>query len=484
MRKRFEIQHEIGATPVDEIEFPKRSRDELPAVLRGLQYIYITSSLNSEVFELLESKIGNSKTGRPGMSFWEILVLGTVRLTLDVNYDRLEHIANYDRLVREMLGVETKFKNLKKYPIQTLKDNICLLTEELLEQINDLVVSAGHKLKKKSEELAIKVDSYAVESNVHFPTDLNLLWDACRKCTDLVVNILSGSNMPGWRKHQDWKRRLKRKFRIASKHSAGGGKNYNDRLEESVIDYLELAEQLSQKIKESSTDIEAAVLTSPDKMSKLDQLKEFEKYLDKQINLIRRRIIYKEKIPHEEKMFSLFETYTEWIKKGKAGNKVELGLKVAVSSDQFGFVVDHRIMEKENDVDVTIPIAEKLLQKYPVKSISYDKGFWSGQNYTELSSKIEELIMPKKGRLNKEEYTREHKNQFIALRKNHSAVESDINSLEHHGLNRCPDKSKEHFIRYVALGVLSYNLHKLGNILIEKDRKALEKKRFKESQAA
>ena len=151
MRKRFEIQYEIGATPIEDIEFPKRSRDELPAVLRGLQHIYINTSLNSAVFELLESNIRTSRTGCPGMSFWEILVLGTVRLTLDVNYDRLEHIANYDRLVREMLGVETRFKRLKEYPLQTLKDNVSLLTEELLDKINELVVSAGHKLKKKAK---------------------------------------------------------------------------------------------------------------------------------------------------------------------------------------------------------------------------------------------------------------------------------------------------------------------------------------------
>ena len=290
--------------------------------------------------------------------------------------------------------------------------------------------------------------------------------------------------MPGWRKYRDWKRRLKRTFRIAAKHSGSGGKNYNDRLEVSVIDYLELAEQLSQKIKESSTDIEKAVLISPDKTLKLEQLKEFENYLDKHIDLVRRRIIYKEKIPHEEKIFSLFEPYTEWIKKGKAGNKVELGLKVAICTDQFGFIVHHRIMEKENDVDVTILIAEKLLQTYPVRSISYDKGFWSAQNYLELSSRIEKPVLPKKGRLNKEEYAREHNKQFVALRKKHSAVESDINSLEHHGLNRSPDKGKEHFRRYVALGVLAYNLHKLDNILLENDRKALKRKRYKKSRAA
>ncbi len=70
-----------------------------------------------------------------------------------------------------------------------------------------------------------------------------------------------------------------------------------------------------------------------------------------------------------------------------------------------------------------------------------------------------------------------------AILLNETAVRN-INCLEHHGLNRCPDKGKKHFRQYAALGILAYNLHKLGNILLEKDRKALKKKWNKESQAA
>jgi hypothetical protein len=39
--------------------------------------------------------------------------------------------------------------------------------------------------------------------------------------------------------------------------------------------------------------------------------------LKKHIGLVEKRILKGENIPHDEKMFSIFETYTEWIKKGK-----------------------------------------------------------------------------------------------------------------------------------------------------------------------
>lgn len=155
MRKRFEVQYELGVKPIEKIRIPERSRDELPPALRALQYIYVTPELNDAVFTLLEKKVlsgKNNRTGRWGMSLWEILVLGVVRLTLDADYDRLEHVANYDGLVRGILGISSFGDNLKHYPLQTLKDNVGLLDENLLNSINELVVDAGHGLLKKKKK--------------------------------------------------------------------------------------------------------------------------------------------------------------------------------------------------------------------------------------------------------------------------------------------------------------------------------------------
>ena len=85
------------------------------------------------------------------------------------------------------------------------------------------------------------------------------------------------------------------------------------------------------------------------------------------------------------------------------------------------------------------------------------------------------MVLPKKGRLNKAEYQREHSSSFKVLRRQHAMIESDINCLEHHGLNRCPDKGLPNFKNYTSIGILAYNLHKLGNILLAQDRLEIEK---------
>jgi transposase, IS5 family len=94
---------------------------------------------------------------------------------------------------------------------------------------------------------------------------------------------------------------------------------------------------------------------------------------------------------------------------------------------------------------------------------------------------IEKVIMPKKGKKNKIEQEEESSKEFKKLRNKHSAIESNIHSLEHHGLNRCPDKGKKAFIKYAAIGVLAYNLHRLGMVIIEQQEKKSQKVKLRQA---
>lgn len=480
MRKRFEVQYELEATPIEELKIPTRSRDEMPPVLRALQNIYTTPELNQNIFELLESKVtlGKKRTGRPGMTLWEILVLATIRLTRDADYDHLHYMATTDNLIRGLLGACRFGETNKDYSLQSIKDNIGLIDDETLEQVNDLVVEAGHELiKKKDEKLNVKIDSYVLESNVHFPTDVNLLYDAARKCLQLAQRLASRAQLPGWRKSQYWRNQFKSQCGQVSKFFVFGGKKREEKLQNATKTYLKLARELSQRLDSAEADFETSAKICIKQEILLKELQLFKEYLDKQVDLVSRRILDGDKIPHSEKVFSLFEPYTEWIQKGKAGRRQELGLKLTVATDQFGFILCHKIMQEQQDKDMAVPIAKDLLlRKYNIQSMSYDKGFWAPENHRALSELVEDLVLPKKGKLNQEEFEREHSKTFIALRKQHSAVESAINCLEHHGLNRCPDKGLSHFKKYAALGILACNLHKIGNLLQEKERKKSKNK--------
>ena len=143
-------QMRIGEVDIAQIKFDPRSRDDIPKILKGLQYLYLNLPLRSQIFNLLEAELApkvNKRNGRPGMELWKILVCGVVRLDLNEDYDRLHELVNQHHTLREMLG-HALFDETT-YPYQTLKDNVSLFTPELLDKINQVVVGAGHALVKK-----------------------------------------------------------------------------------------------------------------------------------------------------------------------------------------------------------------------------------------------------------------------------------------------------------------------------------------------
>ena len=479
MRHHYQAQPDLQITPIEKIRLPLKSRDELPPLLAGLQWIWTHPTLKAEIFVLLEGKIlaGKPATGRPGMDLWQILVLGVVRLGLDADWDRLEHVANYDSLVRQMLGVPATpwGEDAKVFGHQTLRDNVALLDDELLQQINAAIAAAGREVFAKKggapvAALEVKVDSYVLETDVHFPTDLNLLWDAGRKCVDWIEGYrAAGQALPGWRKAKDWRRQLKNLQRTASQIVYRGGPNKAARVKAAVREYLAVGRALAAKVQSSLLKLCDLNVCA----TRWAKLAYFHAMLDKHLDLVQRRLLNEETIPACEKVFSLFEPHTEWIQKGKQRPNVELGHKLLLATDQQQLIQDYAVLMGAAQVDQSIPVADRLLGRYGaggVASLSFDKGFTRTADRELLSLYVPEVVMPKRGKKNAAETARESEKEFVTLRRQHSAVESEINSLEHHGLNRCLDVGIEGYQRYVGYGVLSYNLHVIGRELLARQR--------------
>lgn len=156
---------------------------------------------------------------------------------------------------------------------------------------------------------------------------------------------------------------------------------------------------------------------------------------------------------------------------------VELGKKLVITTDQYNLIVDYQIMENQSDVEMVKPIAERLTPRYNILSWSFDKGFWHKDNKALLSKDVTQVILPKKGKCNKQEHEEESHRSFKLLRNKHSAVESNINELECRGLDRCPDRGYKHFKRYVGLAVSAYNLRRIGQELIALQRRQAQTER-------
>ncbi len=204
------------------------------------------------------------------------------------------------------------------------------------------------------------------------------------------------------------------------------------------------------------------------------EIDEYIKHGNRQIDQIRCRVLCGEVIPNEEKVFSLFKPHTEWIYKGKLGVPVELGVRVCIAEDRDQFILHHKIMWKETDERLTVPMVKEVKERFPnLYSVSYDRGFYSKDNRDQLNELLDSHALPKKGKVSKNDREIQSEESYIYAKKKHSAVESAINALNVHGLDCCPDHGKTGFARYVALAVVARNVQHIGAILQKKERRLL-----------
>ncbi len=265
MRKVIESQMTIGEVSIADIEFDLRSRDEIPKVLIGLQAIYCNRPVREKVFKTLKDLIPetvNQNKGRRGMNLWTILVLGVIRLVCNWDFDKLAEIANNHITLRLMLG-HSMFGKPFRYALQTVKDNLALFTPEILDKINQIAVTHGHKILGLAPEAELKgsCDSFPVETDVHFPTDINLLLDALRKIILLIMALCQVHGITIFRKGMFNFRKIKSLFTKISRMKHSSSKNAEKREERNQLIikahllYLELAQAIVDKAEEALIEI-------------------------------------------------------------------------------------------------------------------------------------------------------------------------------------------------------------------------------------
>ncbi len=324
-----------------------------------------------------------------------------------------------------------------------------------------------------------------METHVHYPTDINLLFDAMRKIIGLTVYWCERENIDGWRQHAYEVRTLKVLMRQAqqSRRSKAKDARRERKIAKAYQEYLKLAQRLLSKACMTLVTLKTRIKSVID-LTRIQEIEEYMKHATRQIDQTKRRVLQGEEIPHEEKVLSIFQPHTEWISKGKAGVPVELGLRVCVMEDQHQFILHHRVMQEETDDVVAIGVVKGSQKAFPhLRSVSFDKGFHSPNNQKILSADLDLLALPRKGKLSESARAHEHSKQFRQARKKHSAVESAINALEVHGLDVCMDHGIGGFRRYVALAVVARNIHRIGDILKQqqeaqrlKEKRKLEKR--------
>lgn len=232
MRKPFSDQQRLDCDSITHIKLNVHCRDEIIPILLALQYVYSTPDLRDAILTLIEQDVnGDSRDdiGREGFDYWQILVLAAVRLGCNLNYDKLQDLAEQHRAMRHMMGVgdwddETSF-NWRR-----IRDTLTLLKPETIGQISALIVGEGHLLDHQAAT-KVRADSFVVETNIHYPSESSLILDGITKILPLCVAIGLPLGIPGWRQHEHLLQKIRNIVRTIGRISSSKSPTSKQRLQ-------------------------------------------------------------------------------------------------------------------------------------------------------------------------------------------------------------------------------------------------------------
>ena len=153
MRDVHRRQFRLDEVPVEQIWLDPKSRDDIPAVLKGLQHIWSDEALRARLFALLEEhvqpEVDHTRSDVRGWPCGRSWCWGSSSRAWAATSTVFTTFANHHEKVRAFLG-HSDFGDETYYECQTVRDNVSLLTPDLLSAVGQLVVESGHKVAKKS----------------------------------------------------------------------------------------------------------------------------------------------------------------------------------------------------------------------------------------------------------------------------------------------------------------------------------------------
>jgi transposase, IS5 family len=192
---------------------------------------------------------------------------------------------------------------------------------------------------------------------------------------------------------------------------------------------------------------------------------------DRVIDQTRRRVIEGEQVPAEEKVYSIFESHTDLIKRGKARKPVEFGHKVFLAESAQGLITDYQVLEGNpadaNQVAASLDRHQQIFHR-PPELYAGDRGFYSADNLESCKqSGVRQVCIPQRGgQKTAEREALERSRAFKKGQRFRAGIEGRISVLfRGRGMKRCRAKGREHFVVLVGAAVLANNLLRIAELL-------------------
>ncbi len=434
-------------------------------IARELEHVSQILNANPKLVELVYQDLTRAKrhdTGREGMTAEQVLRCAILKQYRQLSYEELAFHLEDSTAFRHFSCLE-----MGQYPSKSiLQENITSIAEETWEALHRDVVEYARRENIETGK-KVRIDSTAIETDIHHPTDSSLIADGIRIITRWLAEGKQLSPKPGYlfSNHTRVVKKLVLKILNARKEK------------ERVAAYENLLHYAGRVVGYALTAIDELRIfqgTHPgDTLSAralADKLERAVGILRKVNDQTERRVIKGEKVPASEKIVSFFEEHTDIIVKG--GRDTQYGHKVFLSGGASAMILDC-LIERGNpaDSDKYQPILERLKERFGrmPRQVTADGGFASKDNLAfAKGNQVKDAVFARKRGLSVLDMA---KSAWVykALRNFRAGIEAGISTLKRaFGLDRCTWAGWEGFKRYVWSSIVSYNLLVIARIKMAK----------------
>ncbi len=403
-------------------------------------------------------------TGRPSTPVEVILRLLIVRRLYDWSYAETEQFVSDSLILRQFCRV-----GLGRVPDHTtLLRWAALLRPETLQALLDHVVQLARQLQV-TRGRKLRVDSTAVATPVHYPTDARLVGDGVRILGRLVrrARPLIGAALAGVRDAFRSRIRSTRRWVQALHHLARQRGPAGEAQRQQV--YRRLL-GIGRQVVRQAQRVQAALephCGMPAAQGLHAALTRMAPLVARVIAQATRRVFGGETVPAAEKVLSLTEPHTAIVRQQKPGRPVAFGHKVWLAEVEGGILTDVQVMVGASvDAPQVLPTLARHQRQFgrPPELLTADRGCSTAAvRQGAVAAGVRHVAIPISGGPPLTQQLRAQPRWFRRAYRWRAGIEGRIGVLKQgFGFARCRDRGEDGFARWVLHGALVANLRTIA----------------------
>jgi IS5 family transposase len=350
------------------------------------------------------------------------------------------------------------------------------LRPQTLQAINELVLKAAVNLGVEDGK-KLRVDTTVSESDIHYPTDSTLLWDVVRVITRLIGRL--GEVLPkGIVSFTNRRRAARRRMQELQRMTPRQRHRHQEHKYRQLIGITKQVIHNARGVLEKTKDQCAVDLMDDIVIGELRRkIDHYCQLGDRVIDQTWRRVLEGEKVPSDEKIYSIFETHTDLIMRGKVQKPIEFGHKIFLAESVHGLITQYRVLEGNPCDDIHVqPSLERHKKSFGFAPDLYssDRGFFSDENIKACQKAAVKLVcIPQRGgKRSAQREAFEKSPEFKKGQRFRAGIEGRISVLfRGRGMKRCLAEGRDRFEVLVGAAVLTNNLMTIAHLLNQKNKR-------------